>query len=124
MPLSPAAPREPLHIRTISCIGYLREDGLWDIEGHLTDTKTYGFTNDHRGQVEAGNPVHDMWIRLTVDNDFSGPRRRGGDRCQPLFNLPRHHAEFSALEGPDNRSGLAPAGTGQGRWGARLHAFG
>jgi len=70
MPLSPTVPREPLHIRTISCNGYLREDGLWDIEGHLTDTKTYGFTNDHRGQVEAGNPVHDMWIRLTVDNGF------------------------------------------------------
>ena len=67
MPLSPPAPREPIHTREIECRGYRREDGLWDIEGHLIDTKTYGFANQHRGRVEAGEPVHEMWLRITID---------------------------------------------------------
>ena len=68
MPLKPAVPRNHSHRRQIECQGYKRVDGLWDIEGHLTDTKPYGFHSRERGQVEAGTPVHDMWIRLTVDH--------------------------------------------------------
>ncbi len=70
MPLSPAVARDPLHVREVICNGYYRADGLWDIEGHLKDLKTYGFENEHRGHVEAGHPVHDMWIRLTLDDNF------------------------------------------------------
>ena len=70
MPLSPAAAREKLHNRDVTCRGYRREDGLWDIEGHLVDTKTYSFANRDRGQIGAGEPVHEMWIRLTIDEDM------------------------------------------------------
>jgi len=70
MPLSPPVDREHLHTRHYDMRGYRRADGLWDIEGHLTDTKTYGFSNDHRGEIEAEEPLHDMWIRLTIDEDF------------------------------------------------------
>jgi Protein of unknown function (DUF2889) len=68
MPLSSPAPREPIHTRLIECRGFRRSDGLWDIEGHITDTKTYGFGNRERGRVEPGMPIHDMSIRLTVDD--------------------------------------------------------
>ena len=68
MPLSPAAAREHLHTREVRCQGFRRADGLWDIEGHLVDTKTYAFDNQWRGHVEAGVPVHQMWIRLTLDD--------------------------------------------------------
>jgi hypothetical protein len=70
MPLSAPAEREPIHTRTIECRGYLRGDGLWDIEGRLTDTKTYAFNNRWRGEVAAGRPVHDMSVRLTVDDEL------------------------------------------------------
>ena len=66
MPLSQPQPREHIHTRDITCTGYRREDGLWDIEGHLTDTKTYAFSNNERGEVTPGVPIHEMWIRLTV----------------------------------------------------------
>ncbi|HAA92465.1 MAG: hypothetical protein CMM48_09035 [Rhodospirillaceae bacterium] len=66
MPLSPPRPRELMHTRRIECVGYRREDGLWDIEGHLTDTKPYSFPNDYRGEIHAGEPVHHMWLRLTM----------------------------------------------------------
>lgn len=68
MPLSAAVPREPIHRRVIDCAGYRREDGMWDIEGQLTDVKTYSFKNEHRGEVKAGEPIHQMWMRLTVDD--------------------------------------------------------
>jgi len=35
MPLSTPATRRFLTRRTITCEGYLREDGLIDVEGHL-----------------------------------------------------------------------------------------
>ena len=70
MPLPPAAPREHLHTRRIETRGYRREDGLWDIEGTLVDTKTYAFWSHAHGDMLAGQPVHDMTIRLTVDDEL------------------------------------------------------
>ena len=62
--------RDPIHTRAIECRSYRRADGLWDIEGHLTDIKAYSFSNSFRGEIVPGEPLHDMWIRLTVDRDF------------------------------------------------------
>ena len=70
MPLPEPAPRRLLHNRTIICEGFERDDGLWDIDAHLTDVKTYGFESRHRGSVEPGEPIHGMWLRLTLDEDF------------------------------------------------------
>lgn len=70
MPLSPPVEREHLHTRQYHFEGFRRNDGLWDIEGRMTDSKTYGFENQHRGRVEAGEAVHDMRIRLTIDESF------------------------------------------------------
>src|ERR671918_678584 len=70
MPLSDPHDREHLHTRAYEFRGFRRSDGLWDIEGHLTDRKTYHFMNEFRGKIAAGEPLHDMWIRLTIDDDF------------------------------------------------------
>ena len=69
--LPPAAPREPIHRRVVECRGYRRADGLWDIEGHLTDTKSYAFANAYRGEVRPGDPIHDMWLRLTLNDELT-----------------------------------------------------
>ena len=70
MPLSQPAAREPLHRRQIDITGYIRDDGLWDIEGHLLDTKAYDTDSRWRGDMPAGTPIHEMWIRLTLDDDM------------------------------------------------------
>ena len=68
---SAPAPRQLLHRRIVQCSGYRREDGLWEIEGRMVDTKTYPFPNEDRGGViHAGEPLHDLRIRLTVDDQF------------------------------------------------------
>lgn len=70
MPLSAPAQREHIHTRRVTCEGFRRADGLWDIEGHLVDTKTYPFSNNERGEIAPGVPVHEMRIRLTIDDAF------------------------------------------------------
>jgi hypothetical protein len=71
MPLSQTAPRKLIHTRAIECKGYEREDGLWDIEARLTDTKTVRHTRHHGGRERnPGEPVHDLWLRLTIDLDM------------------------------------------------------
>lgn len=71
MPLStPVAGRRLLHTRTIKIDGYEREDGLFDIEGHLTDIKHFDVTASHFSR-KAGDPVHDMKIRLTLDGEMN-----------------------------------------------------
>jgi hypothetical protein len=70
MPLSPPVSRKHIHTREIRCQGFQRDDGLWDIEGRIVDTKTYSFSNEDRGTIAAGVPVHEMLVRLTVDTDL------------------------------------------------------
>ncbi len=72
MPLSEPQPgRKPLHTRTIVMDAFYREDGLWDIEGRVTDVKNYAYDSHVRGQVDAGDRVHDMFIRMTLDDHFT-----------------------------------------------------
>ena len=69
MNLPPATPRRQLHQRTITCEGYARDDGLWDIEARIVDTKAYAMDEPYRGHRPAGAHVHDMRLRLTLDAD-------------------------------------------------------
>ena len=68
--LGPTVPREPLHRRAIDIQGYKREDGLYDVEAHLVDTKPYDFKLA-AGLRPAGEPIHDMWLRITVDRQLN-----------------------------------------------------
>jgi hypothetical protein len=100
MPLSPAAPREHIHTRSIDCRGYRRADGLWDIDGHLTDTKTYGFSNHFRGELPPGAPVHDMWLRLTVDDKLVIHAVEAATEAGPYDVCPSIAPNFQRLVGP------------------------
>jgi hypothetical protein len=71
IPLSPPkAPRERLHNRSISYDGYRRSDGLLDIEAHIVDTKDHDYAL-LTGIRPAGVPVHDMWVRVTIDDTLT-----------------------------------------------------
>lgn len=99
MPLSPPASRTLLHTRTVTCHGYQRDDGLWDIEGHLVDEKTYDFENHHRGLVEAGVPVHEMWLRLSIDDDLEIREAEACTDYAPYAMCPDITPRFALLEG-------------------------
>jgi len=67
--LSTPVTRHHLHTREITFNGYAREDGLWDIEGHLKDSKSNPFTTGDK-TWEPSEAFHDMWVRLTVDKNL------------------------------------------------------
>ena len=70
MPLSAPVARKQLHTRSVTLNGFKREDDLWDIEVHMTDIKSYDVENQWRNGIAAGDPIHEMWVRLTIDDTF------------------------------------------------------
>ena len=59
--------RSLLHSRTIFSEGYVREDGLFDIEGRIKDTKSYDVTRTDGSCLKKGDPLHEMHIVLTIN---------------------------------------------------------
>jgi hypothetical protein len=70
MGLPEPAERHLVHNRRISCSGYVRADGNFDIEAELIDSKTYDFPSDTHGTVYQNTPYHHMQVRITVDLDL------------------------------------------------------
>lgn len=100
MPLSTPAKRELIHRRQIQCDGYLREDGLWDIEAHMTDVKTYDMDNRHRGgKIVAGDQLHDMWVRITIDEHYMIHDVEAVIDKSPYQTCPGIVEHFKALKG-------------------------
>ncbi len=62
--------RRLMHRRAIDCDGYLRWDGLWEVEARLVDTKPFLQRDQFRGDVPPGTPVHDIRLRLAVDDSL------------------------------------------------------
>ncbi len=70
MPLPAPVERTELHERSLVFRGYQRADGLFDVEGHLVDRKTQPFTAAQGATTPAGAAVHEMWLRLTIDDTY------------------------------------------------------
>ena len=66
----PTVPRERLHCRAITFDCFRRKDGLFDIEAHISDVKDHDYQL-LTGVRPAGIPVHDMWVRVTIDAAFN-----------------------------------------------------
>ncbi|MBT7943672.1 MAG: DUF2889 domain-containing protein [Alphaproteobacteria bacterium] len=99
MALSKPQPRKHLHTRDIQCRGFQRDDGLWDIEGRIVDTKTYSFENFDRGGVASGEPVHHMEVRLTVDDDLVVQKAEASTLSSPYSLCGDINPVFATLEG-------------------------
>lgn len=99
MPLPKPEPRELLHTRSINYQGYRRQDGLWDIEGHLTDTKTYPINNKWRTKIDAGEPFHEMLVRVTIDENFLIKDIEAKTENSPFEMCPNITPNYKALIG-------------------------
>ncbi len=71
MPLpEPAAPRRRAHTRRIEIQGFVREDGLYELDASLCDVKDVDYPLAS-GLRPAGVPVHLMHVRVTLDAAFN-----------------------------------------------------
>ncbi|MEP6607800.1 MAG: DUF2889 domain-containing protein [Burkholderiaceae bacterium] len=91
--------RRHVHTRSIKVDAYAREDGLWDLEAVLTDTKARDFVLA-TGLRPAGEPVHDMLLTVTIDAQFNVLAAEVNSRAVPY---PQHCGtiapEYSKLIG-------------------------
>lgn len=99
MPLSDPVDRTHIHTRRIQCDGFLRDDGLWDIEARIVDTKGYAYDDDWRGRMEAGHHVHDMHVRLTVDERLNIRQAEAVTDASPYRVCPQIAPDLARIEG-------------------------
>lgn len=99
MPLSKPTPRNQIHTRKIEAQGFQRDDGLWDVESRLVDTKTYSFDNTDRGMINSGEAIHDISIRLTIDDDMTVQNAEAVIDSGPFTLCGDITPAFDALEG-------------------------
>ena len=65
-----ASDRQLTHRRCIDVQIYARGNGLWEVDAHITDVRTSP-TRMATGLLPAGSPIHDMLLRLVVDESFN-----------------------------------------------------
>lgn len=71
MPLSaPRRPRQRVHTRRIEVEGFRRDDGLFELDASLVDVKDIDYPIAS-GLRRAGDPVHLMRVRVTLDAAFT-----------------------------------------------------
>ena len=71
MALPTASPERQLkHRRNIDVQIYSRGGGLWEVDAHITDVRSRD-TKMSFGVLPAGQPIHDMLLRLVVDERFN-----------------------------------------------------
>lgn len=91
--------RELLHKRDFAFQSFRRADGHYDIEGRMTDRKSYAFPNDFRGEIRADEPLHDMRIRVTIDEEFRILDIVAETAAGPFAVCPAITPAFAALKG-------------------------
>ena len=100
MPLSPSAPRTARHLRRIHYQGFERDDGLWDIEGELHDSKMHDAPSfRHSGTRRAGEPIHHMWLRVTVNPELVVQAIEVAMDTHPLKNCPQAQPALQSMVG-------------------------
>ena len=100
MPLSPPAPRTARHQRRVNYQGYERDDGLWDIEGELHDSKMHDAPSFRdAGRRRAGEPIHHMWLRVTVNRQLVVQAIDVAMDTHPLKDCPQAQPALQSMVG-------------------------
>lgn len=100
MPTEAQEDRKLLHTRRVTCRGYARADGLWDVEGELDDVRTVDCLS-LRGQVlvAAGDTLHGMRLRITLDGAMRIVAARALTESSPHGDCRAASAGYAALVG-------------------------
>ena len=99
MPLPSSVQRDELHLRRIELRGFRRSDGLFDVEARMVDTKTHELALADGRIVPAGEAMHDMSIRLVVDEDLTVIDIVAWTDASPFGICPEATATVQSLKG-------------------------
>ncbi len=96
MALPAAAPQRRLqHTRSIEVQVYARGNGLWEVDAVITDVKTRD-AELAEGVRRAGEPIHDMLLRLVVDEQFNVVEAGSETRGMPYPGRCNDHGDAYA----------------------------
>ena len=114
MALPPAAPHRQLrHRRSIDVQAFDRGDHTWDIDARIVDTKTRDALLGGETRT-AGVPIHEMLLRLVVDEQLSILAAGSEMLHMPYTGLCNQHPDddadpYGRLVGLNLRSGFREA---------------
>lgn len=91
--------RELLHTRSIELQGFGRSDGLYELEARLTDRKRYDSRRFPDGSLPAGDPLHDMTVRMIFDEDLLIHEFKASMAATPYDGCREAEPNFQALAG-------------------------
>ncbi|MDM4767064.1 DUF2889 domain-containing protein [Pelomonas sp. SE-A7] len=94
-PNAPSTERRLMHARATLVQVYARNDGLFDVEAELRDTKTRDMQLS-AGIRKAGEPVHDMLLTLVVDARLNILEASSDTRAMPYPGRCEHHGNAYA----------------------------
>lgn len=92
-------PRQLLHNRSIELQGFLRDDGLYELEARLTDRKTYDSRRFPDTTLPAGQPLHDMVVHMCFDEDLLIHAFDATMAATPYDGCREAEANFGAIAG-------------------------
>ena len=100
MPLPPAAPERQLkHRRLIDIQVFARGNGLWEADALLSDVKTRD-AHGMDGPRPAGTPIHEMLLRIVVDERLDIVEAGSETRWMPYAGHCDEHGDaYGALIG-------------------------
>ncbi|GAA6150863.1 DUF2889 domain-containing protein [Pseudoteredinibacter isoporae] len=87
------------HTRNIQVQAYERDDGLWDIEAHLTDKKHFELGTPDRALIATDEYLHDMSLRISIDLDMNIREVDAGMVDTPYRRCPEVLASYQRLLG-------------------------
>jgi hypothetical protein len=109
-PADAAVTREELHFRRIDMRGYRRSDGLFEVEGRVTDRKPYDFMPFSGGKfVPAHEPIHDMGVRVVYDEQLQVRDVTTFTEAAPYVHCPEGGRALQSLKGLRMTSGWTKA---------------
>lgn len=100
MPLPLSDPQRQLkHQRAIQVQAYARADGLWEVDAFVRDHKPRP-TRGPGGERPAGEPIHDLHLRIVVDTGFNIVASGAESRAMPYPGHCNDHGDrYAALAG-------------------------
>lgn len=110
MALPTAAPMRQLkHRRSIDVQVYARGDGLWEVDAELIDVKTRDVMLAG-GMRPAGDPIHDMLLRIVIDERFNILEAGSSTRWMPYpGQCDEHEDAYARLVGLNLMKGFRHA---------------
>lgn len=93
MSLPPAAPQRQLkHRRQIDVQVFSRGNGFWEVDATLSDVKTR-MARMAEGPRPAGTPIHEMLLRLVVNEQLDIVEAGSETRWMPYTGTCDHHGD-------------------------------